>query len=87
MESHEWSERTDEGKRFYRGNFRSGGWIVLTTTMKRDPVWEIVEHPQVEVWEALRGIVFRKYQRKRCPWERVAELDKIIARTGGGGEA
>lgn len=87
MESHEWNERSDEGKRYYRGNFRSGEWIVLTTTMKRNPVWEIVESPDLEVWEALRDIVFKKYQRKRCPWERVAELDRIIAEAGGGPEA
>lgn len=87
MERHEWSERTDEGKRYYRGNFRGGEWIVLTTTMKRDPVWEIMESPDREIWEALRDIVFRKYQRKRCPWERVAELDRIIGTTDGRDDA
>ena len=55
--------------------------------MKRNPVWEIVESPDLAVWEALRDIVFKKYQRKRCPWERVAELDRIIADAGGGPDA
>lgn len=26
----------------------------------------------------LREIVFNKYQRKRLPWERVAEIDRIL---------
>ena len=87
MESHEWNERTDEGKRYFRGNFRAGAWIILTTTMKRNPVWETMENPDVEVWQTLREVVFKKYQRKRCPWERVAELDRIIAEAGGAPES
>ena len=30
------------------------------------------------VWRELRDIVWKKYQRKRIPWERVAELDRIL---------
>lgn len=78
MESHEWRELTDEGKRYYRGNFRAGEWIILTTMQKRDPTWDMVETPTEEIWRTLRDIVWKKYQRKRCPWERVAELDRIL---------
>ncbi|MES2997301.1 MAG: hypothetical protein V4733_10880 [Verrucomicrobiota bacterium] len=84
MESHEWHENTEDGKRYYRGNFQGGRWTVLTTTMKRDPVWDKVERPELDVWTALRDIVWKKYQRKRCPWERVADLDRILEEGGGG---
>ena len=81
MESHEWSENTDEGKRFYRGNFQGGRWTILTTQQKRDPVWDKVEQPSEDIWRELRDIVWKKYQRKRCPWERVAELDRMLGDT------
>jgi hypothetical protein len=77
MESHEWNERTEEGKRFYRANFHAKEWRIITT-LKTDPDWEPIEEPSEEVWRALRDIVWKKYQRKRCPWERVAGLNKIL---------
>lgn len=83
MESHEWHENTEEGKRYYRANFQAGRWSVLTTTMKRNAVWDRLEEPPMEVWRELRDIVWKKYQRKRCPWDRVAELDKIIGSPEG----
>lgn len=78
MESHEWQENGEDGKRFYRGNYQGGKWTVLTTTMKRDPVWDRLDEPAEDVWRSLRDVVWRKYQRKRCPWERVADLDKRL---------
>jgi hypothetical protein len=79
MESHEWNEMTDEGKRYFRATHHAGRWTILTT-LKTDPDWVKVEDGEVpeEMWRALREVVWRKYQRKRCPWERVAELDKIL---------
>jgi hypothetical protein len=77
MESHEWNEKTDEGKRFYRENYHGQEWRIITT-LKTDPDWEPLEEPSEEVWRELRKIVWKKYQRKRCPWERVASIDKIL---------
>lgn len=79
MESHEWKDRDEEGqRRFYRANYQGGRWRILTTTMKRDPVWDIVENPSTEIWEAVRDVVWKKYQRKRLPWDRVAEIDRML---------
>ena len=78
MESHEWNENTEEGKRYYRGNFQGGRWSILTTLQKREPTWDRIESPSEEIWRELRDIVWKKYQRKRCPWERVAELDRLL---------
>ena len=50
----------------------------MTTMQKRDPVWTDLQEVPAEVWTELRDIVWKKYQRKRCPWERVADLDRIL---------
>lgn len=78
MESHEWFENTDDGKIYYRANFIGGRWTIMTTTQKRDPIWTDLQAIPDEVWRELRDIVWKKYQRKRCPWERVADLDRIL---------
>jgi hypothetical protein len=78
MESHEWFENTDDGKVYYRGNYQGGRWTIMTTTQKRDPTWTDVNPVTEPIWRELRDIVWKKYQRKRCPWERVADLDKIL---------
>lgn len=80
MESHEWKEQTDDGRRFYRANFRGGRWTFLTTTMKRDPVWDTIHQPTIDQWRELRTLVWNKYQRKRCPYERVEGIDRNIAK-------
>jgi len=78
MESHEWFHNNPEGKVYYRGNYLGGKWTIMTTTQKRDPVWSDISPVPPALWHDLRDIVWKKYQRKRCPWERVADLDKIL---------
>jgi hypothetical protein len=51
----------------------------MSTTQKRDPTWTDLKPVPQPVWAELRELVWKKYQRKRCPWERVAELDRILA--------
>jgi hypothetical protein len=79
MESHEWRERTDEGMRYFRASYHADRWS-FATTLKTDPDWQKIELAEVpeEVWRTLRDIIWRKYQRKRLPWERVAAIDKIL---------
>jgi hypothetical protein len=78
MESHEWFENTAEGKVFFRANYIGGRWTIMTTTQKREPTWTDLREVPEPVWRELRDIVWKKYQRKRCPWERVADLDRIL---------
>jgi hypothetical protein len=78
MESHEWFENTDDGKVFYRANYLGTRWTIMTTREKRNPTWTDLKPPSEAVWRELRDVVWKKYQRKRCPWERVADLDKIL---------
>lgn len=78
MESHEWADKTGGEKTYYRANYIGGRWTIMTTNMKRNPVWEDLREVPATVWHELRDIVFNKYQRKRLPWERVAEIDRIL---------
>jgi hypothetical protein len=78
MESHEWFDSDSEGKTYYRANFVGGRWTIMTTKMKRNPEWEDLAQIPIDVWQRLRDILFNKYQRKRLPWERVAEIDRLI---------
>lgn len=79
MEAHEWNERTPDGKRYYRATRHATRWTILTT-LASDEDWEKLEIESLdpEILRALRDVVWRKYQRKRLPWERVAELDRLL---------
>jgi hypothetical protein len=77
MESHEWRERTEEGMRYFRASYHADRWT-FHTTLKTDPDWEKVDPVPEELWRELREILWRKYQRKRLPWERIAAIDKIL---------
>ncbi len=44
--------------------------------------WEKVEYPSVELWVALRDVLFRKYQRRRVPFKFVERVDAILTDLG-----
>lgn len=77
MESHEWRERSDEGLRFWRANLHAGHWS-FATTLKTDADWEKLDPVPREIWEKLRDVLWRKYQRKRCPWKHIENIDKLL---------
>ena len=78
-QTHEWRSRDEEGTvHIIRAEWDSRQWHFLTTT-KKDPEWHDVTHPTLEHYEALRDVLFRKYQRNRNSWSYVEDLDKIIA--------
>jgi hypothetical protein len=39
--------------------------------------WEVLEFNK-DRWETLRDILWRKYQRKRCPWKLIEAIDKTL---------
>lgn len=76
---HEWHEtRPEGGKRYYRAHWDSREWR-FTTTTPEDEDWLPVEKPELELWEALRDVLFRKYQRKRLHYRLLESVDKILA--------
>lgn len=88
VQRHSWRERTDEGVRFYRASHHSSTWQ-LHSQLKGDEDWQ--EHQPIgrEEWEALREVLWRKYQRGRCPWELINRIDKKLedmADEGGEGK-
>ena len=48
--------------------------------MKEDDDWNCLDPPSMEDWEALRDVLWRKYQRGRCSWNLIAKIDKILGR-------
>ena len=83
QQRHEWKEDTDEGLRFYRGIYHSKEWKFTTAlkgTRSNPAEWEPIKDVKPEHWEALRDVLFRKYQRKRCPWKLIEGIDKILGK-------
>jgi len=82
-EIHEWKENTDEGVRIYKATHHAGEWSFSASWKVRrseTPLWEDIEEPGEEIWEALRDILWRKYQRRRVSWKLIEEIDKKLGR-------
>ena len=57
---------------------RFGGRWKFQSKLRSDVQWTYYDIPPVEELEELRDIVWRKYQRKRLPWDDVASLDRML---------
>ena len=79
MTKHQWREQEDEGVRYWRANYH-GGRFELFTKLGDEERWQKLAPPSTADWEALREVLWRKYQRKRCPWNLVAKVDKILGK-------
>ena len=82
MEVHAWKERTEEGTLVYRACHHAGKWKLECAPKvgraERDDVeWERVELTRAH-WVTLRDVLWRKYQRKRCPWRFIETIDKLL---------
>ena len=85
-QTHEWRGRDEEGQvTINRAAWDTRAWTFEITT-KKDPEWHPVAEPTLEMYEALRDVLWRKYQRRRVPWRFVEELDaKILEIQGSSG--
>ncbi len=82
-ERHDWNEETEEGVRLYKAVYFAKEWRFATSMKgsRRDPAdWRDIHDVTTEHWQALRDILFRKYQRKRCPWKFIEAIDKKLGR-------
>jgi hypothetical protein len=79
MERYEWHERGEEGLRFFRTQYHAGRWAFFTT-LEHEEDWSAIEAPTETLWRTLRERLWRKYQRKRCPWRLIEEIDKRLAK-------
>lgn len=66
----------------FRACHHAGKWrlecVPKVGRAERDDV-EWVRVPfQRDHWVTLRDVLWRKYQRKRCPWRLIEEIDKLL---------
>jgi len=80
MTRHEWREQDGEDVQFWRANHH-GGRFELYTKAKDSDRWVKLDPPETRDWEALRDVLWRKYQRGRCGWNLVAKVDKILGKS------
>jgi len=85
MTRHESREQNGEEVRFWRANHH-GGKFELYTKTKDGGRWEKLDPPGEKDWEALREVLWRKYQRGRCSWNLVAKVDKILGKSDEGSQ-
>ena len=77
---HEWRERAeDRSKRYVRAHWDSREWRFSVLLSEYEGDWVPIEKPNLENWEALRDVLWRKYQRKRLPFKHLESVDKMIA--------
>ncbi len=75
---HEWHKRTPEGEvRYVTASKHLGKWR-FRTCLKTDERWTQCETLPLEELKQLRSILWKKYQRKRLPYEHVVEIDAMI---------
>lgn len=80
---HVWKSTGPNGeKREVRAEKFGGHWRIQARH-KEDPAWTYYDSPLLEDLIALHDVLFRKYQRKRLPYEDVASVEKMIRARGG----
>lgn len=79
MKDHTWRVRDEEGLMFYRATHHGGRWE-LRSQRKGDEEWQRHDPMEMEHLETLRDLVFNKYQRGRCPWKFVQQIDKLMGK-------
>ena len=79
---HIWTQKDERGsKREVRATRFGGRWRLQAKTTG-ELEWTYYERPLLEDLLALKGILERKYQRRRASSEDVASVEKLIADQG-----
>jgi hypothetical protein len=76
---HIWTARDERGSKREVRATRFGGIWRLQAKTAGDPDWTYYERPLLEDLLALKGILARKYYRRRASSEDVASVEKLIA--------
>ena len=80
---HIWKTTNQEGeKREVRAERFAGQWR-FQAQLKGEDEWTYYDVPLMEDLIELRDVLWRKYQRKRLPWDDIATIDKMIKERGG----
>lgn len=84
METYSWQARQEDGSKvIYEAGYFGGYWQLMRTpklsrARQAEAETEPVEFTE-ETWRQLRDLVWRKYQRRRCSWDLVQQIDDILA--------
>ena len=84
METFSWQDRDADGNKFIYEAQHFGGWwqLMVAPKLGRSQRDEAVFTPAdftEEHWQALRDLLWRKYQRRRVSWDMVQHIDDILA--------
>lgn len=82
---HVWKTVDTDGKKREVRAERFGGKWRFQSKLKGEERWIYFEHPSREDLEQLRDVLWRKYQRKRLPYDDVASIDLMLTRLPSGG--
>ena len=76
---HIWKERNAEGrKREVRVTKFGGAWR-FQAKYADESEWTYYDRPLLDDLQALRDVVFRKYQRRRASAEDVASIEELLS--------
>ena len=80
---HVWRVTTEEGdKREVRAVKFAGQWKIQSK-LRDDPGWTYHDKPTTADLEALRDLIFRKYQRRRASYDDLQAVDRLISEQQG----
>ena len=80
---HVWKSLSEDGeKREVRAEKFAGRWR-FQARCRGEEAWTYYDSPPLEDLIELRDVLWRKYQRKRLPFEDVTAVDQMIRERGG----
>jgi len=76
---HLWDGPDEKETEFaWRATKFAGRWkIHRIDDVGRGPEWVEIKSPHSSILEQLRGVLFRKYQRRRVPYEDVTHIERL----------
>ncbi len=84
-QAHEWHENRSReeggGKRYTRARWDTREWRFSVLEPEFED-WQRIEQPGVAEYQALRDVLWRKYQRKRVPFKFLENVDAILRELG-----
>jgi hypothetical protein len=75
---HVWKETTPEGERREVRAVKFGNHWRIQSKLRGEEMWTYHDEPALDDWKQLHDILFRKYQRKRLPYEDVLAIEQKI---------
>ena len=73
-----WKEMDEKGRKLEVDAYHERNHWTFAKRLNRRHDWETVEVPSVSDWEQLLDVLERKYQRRRCAWRDVEEVQNFL---------